>query len=523
MIGDEYPMRINTNISAIITNNQLKKVQGNLQTSLERLSSGYKINHASDDPAGMAISQKMRSQLKGLEQASNNAGDGISVIEIAEGAISEIQSMLDRMKELSVQAANDVNSDEERATIQQEINSLNDEIDRISTDTEFNTQPLLNGNLQRRVYSDVKGVSQIECSSNIEAGNYGISITQDARQAIAAGTAITGTGLKNGAVTADMAGSISINGYSVPVKEGDDTNTIIKNLMSAADKIGGSVIMVNDTSDTKGTDSSTAGYKVATSLTEGVSSLVFISDGYGANEKLQVTCSNTKLATALGLSEAATKDGMVSEGLDVKADFLLDAGGNRVGFSKTAKLSTEGNRVTINDINNKLFTIDVPGNVAGTIFNDAGVSATGTTATPKSIIQEVTDIGTMEVHVGANKDQTIDIDIPEISAYTIGLNEINVMTHENASKAISSVDKALAKVSAIRSRLGAYQNRLDHTTSNLSISNDNLTASLSRIIDTDMAEEMTTYTQENVLSQAATSMLSQANARPETVLQILQK
>lgn len=516
-------MRINTNISAIITNNQLKKVQDNLQTSLERLSSGYKINHASDDPAGMAISQKMRSQLKGLDQASNNAGDGVSVIEIAEGAISEIQSMLDRMKELSVQAANDVNSDEERSTIQQEINSLNSEIDRISTDTEFNTQPLLNGNLQRRVYSDVKGVSQLECSSNIEAGNYGISITQDARQAIAAGTAITGTGLNNGAVTADMAGSITINGYNVPVREGDDINSIVKNLMSASDKIGGSVIMVDDITDTKGTDSSTAGYKVVTSLTEGVSSLVFMSDGYGANEKMKVTCSNTKLATALGLSEATTKAGMVSEGLDVKADFLLDTSGNRIGFSKTAKLTTDGNKVTVNDINNKIFTIAVPGNVAGTIFNDTGVSATVTTAASKSIIQEVTDIGTMEVHVGANKDQTIDIDIPEISSYTIGLDKINVMTYENASKAISSVDDALAKVSSIRSQLGAYENRLDHTTSNLSISSDNLTASLSRIIDTDMAEEMTTYTQENVLSQAATSMLSQANARPETVLQILQK
>lgn len=523
MNGDEYPMRINTNISAIITNNQLSKVQGNLQTSLERLSSGYKINHASDDPAGMAISQKMRSQLKGLDQASNNAGDGISVIETAEGAISEIQSMLDRMKELSVQAANDVNSDTERSTIQQEINALNSEINRISSDTEFNTQPILNGNLERRVYSNVTGVSQLECSSNIDAGNYGITVTQDARQAVAAGKAITGAGLNSGKVTADMAGTISINGYSVSVKEGDDMNTVINNLMGATDKTGSSLILVDDTSDTTGTDASTAGYKVATDLTEGVSSLVFISDGYGSNEKLNITCSNTNLAKALGLDEAATKSGMVSEGLDVKADFLLDKDGNRVGFSDTAKILTDGTRITVNDLNSKSFVIDVPGNVAGTVFNDSGVTATATTAASKSITQEVTDIGFMSVHVGANKDQTIGIDIPEISTYTIGLDKINVMTNENASKAISSVDKALEKVSAIRSKLGSYENRLDHTTSNLSIANDNLAASLSRIVDTDMAEEMTTYTEQNVLSQAATSMLSQANSRPETVLQILQK
>jgi len=516
-------MRINTNISAIIANNQLSKVQDNLQASLERLSSGYKINNASDDPAGMAISQKMRTQLRGLDQATNNAADGVSVIETAEGAISEIQSMLSRMKELSVQAANDTNSDTERSTIQQELESLNSEIDRIAKDTEFNGQPLINGNLERRVYSDVRGISQLECSSNIQAGKYGISITQDARQAVAAGTVITGAGLSSGAVTAAMAGSISVNGYSVTVSEGDTLNTIVKNLMDATDKIGGSVMLVDDTSNTTGTNPSTAGYTAATNLTQGVSSLVFMTNSYGANERLDITCSNASLASALGLDEAVTADGMVSEGLDVKADFLLDASSNRIGFSNTANISTDGTKVIVNDTDSRTFMVDVPGSVAGTVFDDSGIKATGTTASPKGITQEVTDIGTMAVHVGANENQTIDIDIQKISTYTIGLDKINVMTQSNASKAIESVDEALAKVSAIRSKLGAYQNRLDHTTSNLGISNDNLTASLSRIVDTDMAEEMTTYTQQNVLSQAATSMLAQANARPETVLQLLQK
>jgi len=516
-------MRINTNISAIIANNQLQKVQGNLQASLEKLSSGYKINHASDDPAGMAISQKMRSQLRGLEQATNNAADGISVIETAEGAISEIQSMLSRMKELSVQAANDVNSDAERSSIQQEVDSLNSEIDRISNDTEFNGQPLINGNLERRVYSDVRGVSQLECSSNIESGNYGISITQDARQAVASGTAITGAGLSSGKVTASMAGSISINGYSVSVSEGDSLNTIVKNLMEASDKTGGSVMLVDDTTDTTGTNASTAGYTTATNLTQGVTSLVFMTNGYGSNEKLDITCTNASLATALGIDEAATTTGMLSEGLDVKASFLLDTSGNRVGFSNTANISTEGTKVMVKDTNSKTFTIDVPGSIAGTVFDDSGIKGTGTTASSKSITQEVTNIGTMSVHIGANENQTIEMDIQKISTSSIGLDTINVMTQANASKAISSVDQALAKVSAIRSKLGAYQNRFDHTTSNLAISNDNLTASLSRIVDTDMAEEMTTYTQQNVLSQAATSMLAQANARPETALQLLQK
>lgn len=515
-------MRINTNISAIITNNQLSKVQDNLSKSLERLSSGYKINHASDDPAGMAISQKMRAQIRGLDQASNNAADGVSVIQTAEGAINEIQSMLARMKELSVQAANDVNSDEEREAIQLEIDTLNSEIDRISGDTEFNSQTLINGNLERRVYSDATGVTQLECSSNIAAGNYGISITQDARQAVINGTAITEAGFVSGKVPASMAGSIEINGYGVAVAEGDDINTIITNLMDAADKVGGKAVMTDDPTNSAGTDASMAGYTPSASYTQGTSSLVFMTNGYGSDEKLKITCTNAALASALGLTGTATTDGIISEGLDVKADFLLDASSNRVGFSNTAKLSTAGTHVTVQDLGSKTFTIDVPGNIAGTKFNDSGVTATGTTTTPKAVTQEVTDTGIMRVHVGSNENQIIELDIPEISAYKIGLSGINVMTQANASKAIASVDQALAKVSAIRSKLGSFENRIDHTTSNLSVSNENLTAALSRIVDTDMAEEMTTYTEQNVLSQAANSMLAQANARPETVLQLLQ-
>ena len=150
-------MRINTNISAIISNNALQKAQNSLSGSIQRLSSGYKINSSADDPAGCAISEKMRIQIRGLEQAKNNTTDGISVLNTAEGAIVEIQSMLTRFKELTVQAANDVNSDDERSAIQQEIDNINAEIDRISEQTEFNTQPLINGNLSRRVYFRLSG------------------------------------------------------------------------------------------------------------------------------------------------------------------------------------------------------------------------------------------------------------------------------------------------------------------------------------------------------------------------------
>ena len=144
-------MRINTNVAAIVANNSLQKAEDRLNQSIKRLSSGYKINSSSDDPAGCAISEKLRLQLKGLSQADNNASDGVSVLNTAEGALSEIQSMISRMKELTVQAANDTNSAEERKAVQDEINNINTEIDRISQDTEFNSQSLINGNLTLRV------------------------------------------------------------------------------------------------------------------------------------------------------------------------------------------------------------------------------------------------------------------------------------------------------------------------------------------------------------------------------------
>lgn len=164
-------MRIATNVSAIVSNNALQKSQDRLTKSIARLSSGYKINSSSDDAAGYAISEKMRLQLRGLNQADNNAADGVSVLHTAEGAMEEIQSMLARMKELSVQAANGTNSVDERSAIQSEIDSLNSEIDRISSNTEFNSQTLISGNLSRRVYSNYEGVNQIEVSDNFVAGN----------------------------------------------------------------------------------------------------------------------------------------------------------------------------------------------------------------------------------------------------------------------------------------------------------------------------------------------------------------
>jgi len=177
-------MRINHNMSAIKANTHIGRTDSSLTKSLERLSSGYKINKAADNAAGMAISQKMRTQIRGLNQASTNASDGISVIQTAEGALNEVENMLQRIRELSVQAANGTNTTNDRAAIQAEINQLEEEIDRISDSTEFNTKKLLDGSSDNKSYSDNNSVSLISISDSVETKEYTLSVTQDARQAV---------------------------------------------------------------------------------------------------------------------------------------------------------------------------------------------------------------------------------------------------------------------------------------------------------------------------------------------------
>lgn len=494
-------MRINTNISAIIANAQLSTTEGKLTASLERLSSGYKINRSKDNPAGLAISQKMNSQLRGLDQADNNANDGISVLQTAEGAMTEIQSMLIRMKELSVQAANDVNSVDERAAIQEEIDALCNEIDRISGDTDFNTKPLLNGEMSRRVYSNIENVKQMTITDGFNDGFYGITVTDDAKKAVVEGNAIAMGDSE--LITEDLVGNIRINGLGVSVDKGDTLGTIATKLAQGTYMAGGTMINVHPgATPDKAAYGDTEGYKAEAAASG--TAFVFMTEKYGSNESMTIECDNPALAAKLGLPENQTRTGA-----DVQADFMTEAG-ERVGFYNSATMSTYGDTITVRDNNDKQFIVKVPGNV---------VAKNGATVEMK---QEVTDMGTMRVHVGANENQIIDINIPEVTIESLGLDKVNVYTHTNASKTIESVDQAITKLSTIRSQIGAYQNRLEHTTSNLGVSSENLTAALSRIMDVDMAEEMTEYTQMNVLAQAGTSMLAQANARPETALQLLQ-
>ena len=464
-------MKINHNISAIKSYTKLKRTNNSLQDSIERLSSGYRINKAADDAAGMAISQKMRSQIRGLEQASRNAADGVSVIETAEGALNEVENMLQRMRELSVQAVNETNTAEDRAHIQSEIEQLGKEIDRISVDTEFNTKKVLNGDADRQFYANKSGVKVKSVSDGVEAKTYTVEVTAVGTKEKAEGTKID----PNNSGAAPATGKITINGESVEIEKGASRASAFE----AIRKLG-------ETVDVEVT-------KVAAGAT--AEKFVFTSKYEGSAQKVEISCEDSQLEAFLGLTTTT-----VTKGTDAKIEL-----GN--GFDQaTSNKSIDGNHITILGKDGFEMKFDLTDeNIAG-----------------KEVSLTVLDAGPITLQVGSNEGQTIVVGIPRVDTETLEIDKINVQSTDGASEAIDSLDVAINTVSSIRAKLGAYENRLDHCINNLDTSNENITEALTRIDDLDMAEEMTKYSQLNILQQAGTAMLSQANQMPQTILSMLQ-
>ncbi len=477
-------MKVNHNMSAVITNAQLLRTESSLAESMERLSSGLKINHAKDDPAGMAISNKMQAQIDGLGKASENASNGISVLQIADTALGEITSMLQRMRELSVQAANDTNKLEDREAIQQEIDSLIEEVDRISRDTEYNTKKLLDGTSDTRVYAD--GITRMEISDTVNAGDYKLTVDAAATQSSVAATTLAGTIPK---------GTVIINGMEISISEGEDAAAVFEKLRFGAEKADVSLMVI----DSAATPSyvgfpETGGYEAIEKIFSYGDRLAFVSNQFGASSEIEISCSSTELEAFLGLDGAATAVGTNAQ---VTADLTSS-------FGAQTTVLLDGNKVKIT-------------NVDGFEMNfmlDAGKTG--------DIDIEVTDIGTMTLQIGANEHQTMQVRIQEVSSETLYLDEVDVTKVEGASRAISRLDEAIEKTSSVRSAVGAYQNRLEYAVDSLDASEEDMTSAISRIADVDMAKEMTEYTKYTVLQQAGTSVLAQANDIPQSVLQLLQ-
>lgn len=477
-------MKINHNMSAVITNAQLLRTENSLSASMERLSSGLKINHAKDDPAGMAITNKMQAQIDGLDQASENASNGISVLQIADSALGEITSILQRMRELSVQAASDTNQLEDREAMQDEIASLVEEVDRISRDTEYNTKKLLDGTSDTRVYAD--GVSRMSISDNVSPGDYKMTLNAAATQSTATSTTSAGT---------IPEGKITINGYEISISEGEDAASVFEKLREGAEK-GDVNLFLIDPAAVQDYDAypSTGGYEGLEQSFAFGDTLAFVSNEFGSSSQVEIVCSNADLAAFLGL-DAVT----VSAGRNAEAVLDLTS-----SFGSQATVNMDGNKVRITDISG--FEMN--------FMLDAGLTG--------DIDIEVTDIGTMTLQIGANEHQTMEVRIPEVSSKTLYLDEVDVTKVEGGGKAIITLDEAIAITTSVRSGVGAYQNRLEYAVDSLDASHEDMTSAISRLSDVDMAKEMSEYTKYNVLQQAGISVLAQANDIPQTVLQLLQ-
>ena len=506
-------MKLTYNISAIIANNQLKTTENQLTKSTERLSSGYKINSAQDAPAGLAISQKLRDQIRGLDNASQNSLDGVSVLESADGALEEINSILQRMRELTVQSKNETYTQEDRENIQVEVDSLTEEIDRLANDTEFNDQALLNGNLSYRAFTDSSAVTVDSYSKNVVSQDYKLTVTKAPQKAVMMNTSAT-TGKVNIAdpVTAAEAGTITINGVDVEIEEGDTAAEVYTKLRDGAKIADVNLFAVADSSvaalNTYTADTNDSAGYVTTSFANGTTSLLFVSEEYGSDTHVNISSDNTALLDALGLGALAT-DGSISK-VGVDAEISLDT---TSGFTATATYSADGDKVAITDRNGFEMNLSIDGDTLTRMTDDPTLSA--------DVNIEATGMGAMILQIGASQGQTIDLVLPDVSVKALGIDNLNMIGSEGLKRSLDAIDGALSKVMEARSTVGTYENRLEGTSSSIDTTSLNLEEAFSRIMDTDMAEEMTNYTKLNVLSQAGTSILAQANDRPQTVLQLL--
>ena len=459
-------MVVQHNMQAMNANRMLNITTGAQSKSTEKLSSGYRINRAADDAAGLTISEKMRKQIRGLDQASTNAQDGVSSVQTAEGALTEVHSMLQRMNELAVQAANGTNSKEsDRQAIQDEIDQLTTEIDRVAETTKFNEIYLLKG--------DSNGGTKNVFMKGHDAGLKG-TLTDSAKTAtfvmddLKAGDKVTIAGKEYsiGSTVADAKGSFAAAAKDEKVTVDGVEYTVAENA-GAADAGANKIVLADIQAKVKA--GSTVSYK--------------------------------------GKDITAMNDDN-NDGIDDDDSSVIS---KDVAETKiTAELTAANN----------IGTVDHAATVAKTAANGK------TTYTITKGYATVADTLSFNLHVGADADMTnkITVDIDTMNSANLGIKGLNVTdaTGTAATYAVDAISDAIAKVSSQRSALGAVQNRLEHTIDNLDNIVENTTTAESRIRDTDMAEEMVEYSKNNILAQAGQSMLAQANQSNQGVLSLLQ-
>ena len=493
-------MIVQHNITAMNSNRMLGLTTNSLSKSTEKLSSGYRINRAADDAAGLSISEKMRKQIRGLDQASTNAEDGISAVQTAEGALNEVHSMLQRMNELAVQAANGTNSESDRTAIQNEIDQLTTEIDRVSETTKFNETYLLKGDQDVAkkdtfTYKSYAAASKTPATVTDSAGK--TTIANDKLQAAFAFTDTASSESQNALAKAIKNQGVAVNyssKYDTIAKKSNETYSLTLN--------GGS-----------------SDYKVvADSTTAGK---FYINDVNG-NQIATVTVSGVGT-----LDKADDANNLVSISEKITA---TNASAAKVAGEQAAYYDRDGNKIAANALSN-YFSVATDGTTvnkrmdAPTVYDALGNVTTLDVADVKGQ-KDLTGALQLTLHVGADatSNNQITINIDAMSSKGLGINGLRVdgANDTNALNAIDTIKQSIQIVSDQRSALGAVQNRLEHTISNLDNVVENTTSAESRIRDTDMAEEMVNYSKNSILQQAGQSMLAQANQANQGVLSLLQ-
>ena len=494
-------MVVQHNMQAANANRMLGITSGAQAKSTEKLSSGYKINRAADDAAGLTISEKMRKQIRGLDKASSNAQDGVSSVQTAEGALTEVHSMLQRMNELAVQSSNGTNSPDDRQAIQDEVDQLTTEIDRVAETTKFNEIYLLKG--------DDSSTKNVYMNAH-DAGLKG-TLADGAKSAT-----FTMDELKTG-------DSVKIAGkqYTIGASKADVGTALDKKLLIVPTTAGaytsGATFSVNNET-----------YTITTKAADNSIEKITNSAGQTAYEDN----GNIKWASTLPTGKDALTDvkKLVNAGDTVKVDdttmkAMADADATAGVDSDDSSIITkaQAEKMIKEELTaaNNIGTTDKKATVA------AGVTADGkTTYAITKGYATVANTLSFNLHVGADADMTnkITVDIDTMNSSNLGIKGINVKdaTGTAATYAIDAIADAVAKVSSQRSALGAVQNRLEHTIDNLDNISENTSSAESRIRDTDMAKEMVNYSKNNILAQAGQSMLAQANQSNQGVLSLLQ-
>lgn len=465
-------MRLINNVIGLGVYNSMKTTNKKLGDAMNKLSTGYQINSVKDDSAGFAIAKKLERQALSTDQASRNSTDGISILETADGALTQIQEMLQRMRELAVQASNDSLTNSDKRNAQMEIESLKEEIDGISKKTDFNTINMLAGEAARMAKpvtaadAAIGNVSYI--SNSMPSGIFSFDVANLATQATTSTT-------YNSAKTASVDGKIYINSTEVEILK-TDTATEIKTKIQEA--LNDSYLIL----DNSGT---------------------ITSERFGTASKIEISSSNDTLMNELfGTSSISVKgtDAVLNESNTIM--YGTDGVTPLTSFNNSATFDYDGNTVKISSSNGQEITLNVK-----------------STGTGKS---NLTDQGLLVLQVGTHTGMEMDIFIPKTNVETLGITYTNISNKDNASEAITEFNDAISMISETRSNIGAYINRLEFTVKTLDVASTTTQSSLSRIRDTDMAKEMSEYTKQNVLYQAANSMMAQANQIPQSVLQLLQ-